>query len=150
MTVTLSPLQWWDIPTAAAMDREIFGPDAWSEDFFWTQAASPTVFLIAAHTQQGLAGFAGLSISGKEAEILTIATHPSIRGRGAGRLLLESLLDTARSRGGEAVYLDVRSDNTAALGLYEAFGFAVLHTRPGYYTGADALVMRASLLGLEA
>ena len=96
------------------------------------------------------AGFAGLSISGKEAEILTIATHPNIRGRGAGRLLLESLLDTARTRGVEAVYLDVRSDNTAALGLYEAFGFAVLHTRPGYYTGADALVMRASLLGLEA
>lgn len=148
MTVSLSPLQWWDIPTAARMDREIFGPDAWSEDFFWMQAASPSVFLAAAYAEDGLAGFAGLSISGREAEILTIATHPNIRGRGAGRLLLQSLLDTARARGVEAVYLEVRSDNTAALGLYESLGFVVLHTRPGYYRGADALVMRASLLGL--
>lgn len=149
-TVELRPLPWWDIPAAARMDREIFGADAWSEDFLWAQAGTPSVFIIGAYEGPQLRGFAALGISGREAEVLTIAVDPEFRGRGAGRLLLQALMDTASARGVEAVYLDVRSDNAPALGLYAAFGFEKLHVRTGYYADADALVMRAALVPLEA
>jgi [ribosomal protein S18]-alanine N-acetyltransferase len=43
--------------------------------------------------------------------------------------------------------LEVRADNTAAIGLYERAGYAVVSTRRRYYQpgDVDALVMRKML-----
>ena len=51
---------------------------------------------------------------------LTIAVVPSRRGRGAGRELLEALLDRARAGGLDAVSL---STDPEQVGWYEQFGF---------------------------
>lgn len=90
-------------------------------------------------------GFAGLGVSGPQADVLTLASHPRARGRGIGQALLGHLLGSARAAGCEAIHLDVRSDNHVALGLYTAHGFTEIGRRTGYYTGADAVVMRAFL-----
>lgn len=53
------------------------------------------------------------------------------RGFGVGRALLEAVLADAVKAGIERVELDVLADNTAALKLYEAFGFVREGVRPG-------------------
>lgn len=148
-------LRWFDIPAVAALDAEIFGPDAWSTEYYWAAVATPGQSFVVIESPEGtddgpaepgaLLGFAGLGVSGPQADVLTLAAHPAARGRGIGRALLTHLLDTARSAGCEVIHLDVRSDNTAAHGLYTAHGFTELARRPGYYTGADAVVMRTFL-----
>ena len=165
-------LRWFDIPAVAALDAEIFGPDAWSTEYYWAAVATPGQSFVVIEASAGAAGgdapgsddtrrqadpvpaswdpgailgFAGLGVSGPQADVLTLAAHPAARGRGIGRALLTHLLAAAREAGCEVIHLDVRSDNTAAHGLYAAHGFTELDRRPGYYTGADAVVMRAFL-----
>ena len=85
-----------------------------------------------------------------EAEILTIAVDPAFRRQGLARALVEAAAAAARLAGAEAMFLEVADDNVAALGLYEAVGFARAGLRRGYYDRGpqgcvDALVMRLDL-----
>jgi GNAT superfamily N-acetyltransferase len=58
---------------------------------------------------------------------LTIAVVPSRRGKGAGKELLEALLDLARTNSFEAVSL---STDARQVGWYEQFGFEPVSESP--------------------
>jgi ribosomal-protein-alanine N-acetyltransferase len=68
---------------------------------------------------------------------------PEFQGQGIGRQLLDRLLEFAH---GGTVFLEVRTDNAAAIGLYESVGFVQIGLRKRYYriSGADAYTMRRS------
>lgn len=57
------------------------------------------------------------------AEVKRMWLHPSTRGRGAGRLLLAALEDTARQLGATRGVLDTNETLTAAIALYERTGW---------------------------
>ncbi len=81
-----------------------------------------------------------------EAEILTLAVSPQVRRYGAGRALVEAAATLAAARGADSLFLEVASDNDAALGLYAATAFEPTGLRRAYYAdGADAVVMRRAL-----
>ncbi|MGY5190490.1 UNVERIFIED_CONTAM: GNAT family N-acetyltransferase, partial [Bacillus amyloliquefaciens DSM 7 = ATCC 23350] len=63
------------------------------------------------------------------------------QGRGIGKRMLAELLDHAK---GGTVCLEVRTDNEAAIKMYESFGFTNVGLRRRYYraSGADAYTMR--------
>ncbi|WP_051278133.1 GNAT family N-acetyltransferase [Actinotignum schaalii] len=86
----------------------------------------------------------GVSL-GVEAEILTLAVAQAVRGQGLGGALLDDLMTLARDAGGETMFLEVRSDDPIATGLYASRGFTAVGQRPGYYHGRDATIMRCSL-----
>ena len=53
---------------------------------------------------------------------------------------MDHLVRRARQEGAEALLLEVRSDNVAALALYRRLGFTELTVRRGYYRGPDGPV----------
>jgi RimJ/RimL family protein N-acetyltransferase len=53
--------------------------------------------------------------------------------KGLGNLLLEKLIEFARSSGTEIINLEVRSDNRSAIHLYEKFGFKHIGTSPAFF-----------------
>lgn len=65
---------------------------------------------------------------------VVIAVVPDQRGTGMGGSLLQRLLDTARSRGFDALSLSVREDNHVAIRLYERSGFLKLSSGEGSWT----------------
>jgi ribosomal-protein-alanine N-acetyltransferase len=90
-----------------------------------------------------------LMLAPGEAQILNLTVAPDARGEGLGRRLLHHFVDHARAFGAEQIFLEVRSSNAAAVGLYQAEGFVPVARRAGYYPGPtadaareDALVMR--------
>ena len=95
-------------------------------------------------TAEGIAaGFIiGWCVTG-EAEIIQISVAPACRRRGIGAMLLEAFLQSHARAG---CHLEVRADNTAALALYERFGFVPYSRRQGYYADtdgrSDAVLMR--------
>ncbi|WP_293173412.1 GNAT family N-acetyltransferase [Oceanithermus sp.] len=60
---------------------------------------------------------------------LHINALPEARGHGVGRALMERFLDCLRARGVPGVQLGTTARNTAALHLYEKFGFRVYARR---------------------
>ncbi len=97
-----------------------------------------------------LAGYGLLSIAAGEAHILNVCAAPEAQRRGHGRQLVRTLLQQARGRGAQRVFLEVRPSNTAAIALYHAQGFNEIGRRPRYYPAAngreDAIVMALELL----
>jgi ribosomal-protein-alanine N-acetyltransferase len=81
-----------------------------------------------------------------EVHLLHLGTHPAQRRRGAGRALMDAVLQEAATRGARLVLLEVRHTNLPARSLYESVGFQVGGVRPGYYRdGADAIEMLFTL-----
>jgi len=94
-------------------------------------------------------GFALSRLAADEAEVLTVAVLPKARGGGVGTALMRTHLSRLAAAGVRRLFLEVADDNTAALSLYQAFGFEAVGRRPGYYARgaarASALIMRCKL-----
>lgn len=95
-------------------------------------------------------GFSLCRSLGPEVELLLIAVDPAQRRRGIAARLLAHAQDEASARGAEALFLEVREDNLAALHLYGSAGFAQVGRRRDYYNGKDgskraAITMRVAL-----
>lgn len=54
-------------------------------------------------------------------------------GRGVGSVLLQKIIEYAKTHGIELVSLEVRSDNKRAIHVYEKFGFRKIGTSPAYF-----------------
>jgi len=91
-------------------------------------------------------GFVLCREAGGEAEILTIAVDPAARGAGQGRALVEAAARAAAQRGALTLFLEVASDNAAALALYRAAGFQEVGKRRGYYPRSDSRMIDALIL----
>ena len=68
---------------------------------------------------------------------LGLAIHPSARGQGLGKMLMELLHVLVYRRGAVRVRLRVRADNEKALKLYKSLGYAFEEdaTQPGFLVG---------------
>ena len=98
---------------------------------------------------QPVGAFVVSRLAADEAEILTIAVLPRLRGRGfAGQLLDAHVKDLMRA-GIANLFLEVEAENAPALKLYQRRVFSIIGRRRGYYrtaTGtADAVMMRKVL-----
>ncbi|MEY9215216.1 ribosomal protein S18-alanine N-acetyltransferase [Thermobifida halotolerans] len=143
MSTVLRPMTADDVAEVMALEHELFPDDAWTEGMLRDELAQPDRHYLVARDDGGrIVGYAGLRAVPPEGDVQTMAVAPDRWGRGIGRTLLSALLDEARRRGISAVFLEVRSDNPRAQDLYRRFGFTEIGVRPGYYVGADAVVMR--------
>ncbi|WP_432494005.1 ribosomal protein S18-alanine N-acetyltransferase [Kineococcus gypseus] len=143
--MVLAPARWWHLADVQRLEADLFGPTAWSVETFWGELAAPgRTYLVALEGEEVL-GYAGLAVSGADADVQTIGVARGAQGRGLGRRLLRALLTAARDAGATRVLLEVRADNAPAQALYASEGFEVLARRARYYQpgGIDALVLRA-------
>lgn len=78
-----------------------------------------------------------------EIHVLKVAVDSGYRKRGIAARLIEDTFNYFRNRGANHAVLEVRTDNTSAISLYEKLGFEPVRIRRNYYkeTGDDALVM---------
>lgn len=77
-----------------------------------------------------------------ELQIQNIAVAPGFRRRGIAVRLMQFVIERSRQDGLDAVWLEVRSGNHAAITLYRGLGFKTVDCRKGYYhDGEDALIM---------
>ena len=146
MTITYDGLFVGDADRCAELEAQLFpGDDPWPATAFIRELESEHNHYVAARADGALIGYAGITRLGRrppfEYEIHTIGVDKAFQGEGIGRALLDRLLDIA---GGDVVFLEVRTDNAAAIGLYESVGFTRVGVRKRYYrlSGADAYTMR--------
>lgn len=104
-----------------------------------------TVALVACERER-LVGFAIMEFGDERAHLVLLAVSPAHQRHGAGRRLIEWLLESARTAGIASVHLELRAGNDPARAFYRALGFAETHVVPGYYRGREPALRMVRVL----
>ncbi len=94
--------------------------------------APPAGTLLIAERDGAAIGCVGLRpLTPGHGEMKRLYVRPSARGTGAGRKLVQAVLDVARRGGMDRVRLDTLPHMTEAIALYRSFGFRQIEAYPG-------------------
>ena len=116
--------------------------DFWTPSVLKSELENENSKYIVAKFESKIVGFAGIWISPVDVEITNIVTKKIERKKGIGSLLLETLIDMAKETKRDNISLEVNEKNSAAVCLYEKYGFEVVGIRKRYYNGKDnAIIM---------
>lgn len=76
----------------------------------------------------------------RSARLYSLMVDSTHRHQGIGRALLVAVENDAAASRIREIRLEIRTDNVAALALYDALGYRTLQALPGYYDdGSDGL-----------
>jgi ribosomal-protein-alanine N-acetyltransferase len=149
--VEIAPMRRRHLRGVLAIERSVY-PRPWSPGLFTSELSQrgTRCYLVALAPsprpgRRRVVGYAGVMVGVGEAHVTTVAVHPKEHRRKIATRLLLGLVEASIEMGAEAATLEVRVANRGAQRLYQAFGFAPVGVRPGYYaeTGEDALIMWA-------
>ena len=131
-----------DAPEIAAAEEDIFS-DAWSERSITDLISTEGAMCYTARDGDKVIAYILGRVIAPEGEIYRIATLPAYRKRGIAYRLLDYAYKTEKGHGLEVLFLEVRTQNTAARALYRAYGFEEVGVRKNYYKDPvdDAIIM---------
>jgi len=132
-----------DVERVVRIEAEAF-TSPWKADTFHTLLERPGAELwVLAEPEAGVVAYAVVWCILDQGELANIAVAGPYRGQGYGSYLLSRVVDVAKERGVESLYLEVRVSNTRPADLYRGFGFKEIGVRRDYYDhpSEDALLM---------
>jgi ribosomal protein S18 acetylase RimI-like enzyme len=138
-----------DLEAIARLENESFESDRVSRRSLREFLRAPLRPVIAATIDDELAGYVLVSLrkGARALRIYSLAVDARFARRGVGRALLQACEAYARRHRREALTLEVRYDNAAAIALYESCGFRQFGEHARYYAdGATALRYEKPLL----
>jgi len=148
--IIFQPMSVEDIPTVEELEKRCF-PTPWSAQTYYNELVHNQLsfyWVLRPHPpgSEGvpqILAYGGYWLTGDEAHIVTIATHPNYRRQHLGQLLLERMIERAHTGGAHDITLEVRASNHAAQELYKKLGFVAVGLRKKYYrdNGEDAVLM---------
>ena len=135
-------MEYKDIDSILDLEHKCFSLP-WSKGMFEDELVNPNAIYLVLEISGRICGYAGMWKIINEGHITNVAVHPDYRRKGYGTLLIKSLIQYAMDNGIEALTLEVRVSNTAAISLYESLGFRVEGRRKRYYSdnNEDAYIM---------
>lgn len=137
---TIRRLAYPDLPDVIGIERQCF-PTPWSLAMFVLELSKPAGVCLALEEDGILAGYLVCSRFEDVWHLMNVSVDPQRRRRGHAAALIDELLERL---GDEArLTLEVRPSNSAAIALYERYGFLSAGRRKSYYhdNGEDALIM---------
>lgn len=114
--------------------------DFWKPQNLKSELQNVSSKYIVAKENGEIVGFAGIWYSVDDAHITNIVVRKNYRNKGIGSLLLEKLIELAKTKA--SLTLEVNTKNEIAQKLYLKYGFKSLGIRKKYYDGIeDAYIM---------
>ena len=140
-----------DIPTLVLLDKEYFPYSPWSPAQFKEEFAGipSTRFFELAISDNEIVGYAGVIAPGPDAvaDILTVTVIDGFRRQGIAKRLITDIEGYCQSKGSSAIMLEVATDNSGAIALYENLGYSQISKRSNYYgSKKDAFVMQKEFI----
>ncbi len=116
----------------------------WSEKLFLSNFGQRYFNHILLQDDEIIGYFVASAVAG-EVTLMNIAVSPEKQGQGAGKVLLQFLLDYSRNNDQQEIWLEVRASNQSAIHLYQKLGFVEVDVRKSYYPTEngreDAVIM---------
>ena len=132
------------VASVAAIEKECFGRDAWSERSVAGELTNALALWLVAVEGERVAGYVGSQTVCNETDMMNVAVTADFRRRGIGEKLVNALVEELKAMDSHCLTLEVRASNTPAQAMYEKLGFAEIGRRPRYYQNPkeDALILR--------
>lgn len=116
--------------------------DFWTIGIFKEELNNTNTHYIIAIDDNNIVGFGGISVVLDESTLNNIAVRIDKRNQGIASQILEELINLSKKLNCSFITLEVNVTNSAAIKLYEKFGFKNLGIRKNYYHGnTDAYIM---------
>jgi ribosomal-protein-alanine N-acetyltransferase len=141
----IRPMTHSDLARVLEIEVDLFPVDAWSEDLFLGELAEVSISrdVSVATLDSEIVGYASFRYVGKQGDVNTVAVASNQQGKGIGTALMNWLESQAALRNVREIFLEVRSDNDAAIKMYDARGYERIDIRRNYYGNTiDANIMR--------
>ena len=131
-----------DITEILTIEKQV-NTAPWSDRSFRNELDHAHGIFLVARADGKVLGYGGVWLVIDEAHVTTVAVADEYRRQGIGQALMVELLKRAKEAGMACSTLEVRVGNTAAISMYEKFGFRVTAHRRDYYpeNKEDAAVM---------
>lgn len=135
-----------DVESVYQLSCESFS-EPWSLESIAKETENPVAIYKVAEEAGKIIGFGGMWQVMDEGEIINIAVQKTYQKQGIGQMILEQLIEEAKSRKIVMIHLEVRKSNETAQHLYQKLGFSSIATRKAYYhePTEDAIIMQCSL-----
>ena len=146
--IQLRPAQKSDLDALERLENLVFDGDRLSRKSLAYYITNPRSTMLVATLSDRLAAYALLaSRKGSQiARLYSIATDPDFYGQGIGNQLMQAIEDAARTRNALTLELEVRKDNTAAIGMYQKRNYTHFDDYEDFYEdGMDAMRFRKGL-----
>lgn len=132
------------VASVAAIEKECFGVDAWSEKSVASELTNKLSLWLVAVDGDRVAGYVGSQTVCDETDMMNVAVTADYRRQGMGEKLVLALEEALKAIGSQCLTLEVRDSNTPARTLYEKLGFQQIGLRKNYYRNPkeDAYILR--------
>jgi len=141
----IRPMTTSDLAAVLEIEKDLFPIDAWTEESFLGELAEVSISrdVSVAISDSEIVGYASFRYVGKQGDVNTVAVSKAHQGKGIGTTLMDWLESQAALRNVREIFLEVRSDNEAAIKMYDARGYERIDIRRNYYGNTiDANIMR--------
>ena len=116
--------------------------EPWSKEAYEKEISNPLANYRVITFEDKVVAYGGFWKILDEADINNIAVKKEFRGMGFGKMLMNALIEDAKSQNIKAMTLEVRVTNESAIALYKKLGFKEAGIRKNYYSDKeDALIM---------
>lgn len=133
MELTIKEIPKKDAPCVAKIEKDCFSTP-FSEGDIQEYLDNPIWHFLGAYDKDRLLGYISFTLIIDECQIVNVAVSPTDRKRGAGSLLVLSMLDYIRPLGAKKAYLEVRESNIGAISLYKKHGFLPVGVSKNHYS----------------
>ena len=132
------------VASVAAIEKECFGVDAWSEKSVASELTNQLSLWLVAVDGDRVAGYVGSQTVCDETDMMNVAVTADYRRQGLGEKLVLALEEELKAIGSQCLTLEVRDSNAPARALYEKLGFQQIGLRKNYYRNPkeDAYILR--------
>lgn len=130
-----------DLEKVLEIENQVFKSSWTKEHYLYELNENPFSYLYVLEEKSKLLGYVGFWVLFEQAQITTIAIHPSEQSQGLGFQLLGFAIERIKQENCESITLEVRKSNIKAQELYKKSGFVECGIRKNYYDDEDGILM---------
>lgn len=145
---TVSNMNSSDLDEVMAIEENVY-TFPWSKQIF-IDCMRVGYYCFVVRLENKVVGYAVMSAAAGEAHLLNLCTKKNYQRLGVAKLLLGYVIELAKSKKVQSIFLEVRPSNQGAIKLYEMFGFNQVGTRKDYYPARsgreDAVILALTVI----
>lgn len=143
MSIIVRKMEEKDLDRIMEIEKNAFTTPWTRESFLLEITKNQLARYIVAEMENIVVGYGGIWLILDEGHITNIAVDTDYRKMGAGKSLVEGLIDICIEGNIGSMTLEVRESNIDAQSLYKKYGFIEAGIRPKYYSddNEDAIIM---------